>query len=65
LDKLDAAQASEAGILLRRAIEIRAALKAGLLVGLEEICADEFAAIQALEEAQAKFEQEKLEPPGQ
>jgi hypothetical protein len=40
-------------------------LKAGLLVGLEEICADEFAAIQALEEAQAKFEQEKLEPPGQ
>jgi hypothetical protein len=46
-------------MLLRRAIELRAALKLGLQIGLDEVQADEFAAIQVLEEEQTKHEQEK------
>jgi hypothetical protein len=63
LDKLDAAQSSEAGLLLRRALDLRAALKLGVRIGLDEIRADEFAAILALEEEQTKYEQEKQAAP--
>lgn len=40
---------SEAGQLLRRAIELRAALKLGFRLGLDEVRADEFAAMVILE----------------
>jgi hypothetical protein len=49
--------------LLRRALDLRAALKLGVRIGLDEIRADEFAAILALGEEQTKYEQEKLAMP--
>jgi hypothetical protein len=49
--------------LLRRAIDLRAALKLGVRVGLDEIRADEFAALVKLEEEQAEFEREKAAMP--
>lgn len=57
---MEAAQASELGQLVRRALELRAAIKLGIRVGLDEIRADEFAAMLAIEEEQARWEQEKL-----
>jgi hypothetical protein len=48
LDRLDAAQSSEPGQLLRRALDLRAALKLGVArrspLSLDEIAADEFQA---------------------
>jgi hypothetical protein len=49
--------------LLRRALDLRAALKMGVRIGLDEIRAYEFAAILALEEEQTKHEQEKQAAP--
>jgi len=63
LDRLDAAQSSEAGLLLRRALDLRAALKMGLRISLDEIRGDEFAAILVLEEEQTRYEQEKQAAP--
>ncbi len=60
LDKLDAAQSSEAGLLLRRALDLRAALKLGVRVSLDEIRADEFRALVVLEEEQEKCDRERL-----
>jgi hypothetical protein len=60
LDKLDAAQSSEAGLLLRRALDLRAALKLGVQVSLDDIHADEFRALVVLEEEQEKCDREKL-----
>ena len=64
LDKLDAAQSSEAGMLLRRAIDLRAALKLGFHIGLDEIRADEFAAMLLLEDEHNLHEGEKLKQHG-
>jgi len=54
LDKLGAAQSSEAGLLLRRAIDLRTALKLGVRISLDEIRADEFAAMLILGEEQLR-----------
>jgi hypothetical protein len=43
-------------MLLRRAIDLRAALKVGVRIGLDEIRADEFRAMVTLEEEQAELE---------
>jgi hypothetical protein len=59
-DKLDAAQSSELGLLLRRAIDMRAALKLGIRISLEEIRADEFYALVVLEEERDRLDREKL-----
>jgi len=65
LDKLDAAQSSEMGLLLRRALDLRAALKLGVRISLDEIRADEFYALGVLEEEQTKVQQDRLTmPPG-
>jgi len=58
---LDAAQSSEAGLLLRRAIDLRAALKLGVRTGLEEIRADEFYAMLILAEDWEQLDREKLD----
>jgi hypothetical protein len=50
LDRLDAAQESEAGMLLRRAVDLQIALKMGIRIALDEIQADEFAALSILRE---------------
>jgi len=61
LDRLDAAQNSEPGQLLRRALDLRAALKLGVKLSLDEIAADEFHAMLIVEEEQAKWEQQRAE----
>lgn len=62
LDKLDAAQSSEAGLLVRRAMDVRAALKMGFAISLEEIRADEFYTVLLLEEEYDLLDREKLPP---
>jgi len=59
LDRLDAAQSSEPGQLLRRALDLRAALKLGVKLSLDEIAADEFQAMLIIEEEQARWEEER------
>ena len=57
--RLEAAQHSEAGKLLRRALDLRAAIKTGIVLGLDDIAADEFYAMRAIEEAQDQYEKER------
>jgi len=57
-------QSSEPGLLLRRAIDMRAALKLGIRISLEEIRADEFHALVVLEEERDKLDREKMDSPG-
>lgn len=64
LDRLDAAQSSEPGQLLRRALDLRAALKLGVKLALDEIAADEFQAMVIVEEEQARFDEECLKAHG-
>ena len=59
LDRMDAAQHSEPGQLLRRALDLRAAIKMGIVLGLDEIAADEFFAMLAIEETQDQYEKER------
>jgi len=59
LDRLDGAQNSEAGQLLRRALDLRTALKLGVSLSLDEIAADEFQALLIIEEEQARWEEER------
>jgi hypothetical protein len=60
LDRLDTAQSSEAGLLLRRALDLRAALKLGVRIGLDEIRADEFMAVLIIEDEREQFDRENL-----
>jgi hypothetical protein len=60
LDKLDAAQHTAKGLLIRRAIELRGALKLGVQLTLDDLRADEFYAMLMLEEEWDKHEREKL-----
>jgi len=46
---------------LRRAIDLRAALKLGVQIGLDEIRADEFAAMLILEEEREQLKSERIE----
>jgi len=64
LDRLDAAQSSEAGLLLRRALDLRAALKLGVRIGLDEIRADEFRALVVLEEERDALDREQMNAHG-
>ena len=61
LDRLDAAQHSEAGQLLRRAIDLRVALRLGVSLSLDDIVADEFFAMLAIEEAQDQHEKVRVD----
>ena len=60
LDRLDAAQSSETGLLIRRALDLRAALKLGVRVSLDEIRADEFHAMLILEEEKEQLDRERV-----
>ena len=64
LDRLDAAQSSEPGQLLRRALDLRTALQFGVAVPLDDIAADEFFAMVIIEEAQDRLERELSHPHG-
>ena len=61
LDRLDAAQASETGQLLRRALDLRTAFKLGIRIGLEEVRADEFYAMLILEEEREQLDCLRME----
>ena len=60
LDRLDAAQTTEKGLVLRRALDLMGALKLGVHVDLGEIRADEFAAMLIIVEERDLLEREKL-----
>ncbi|MGE5648312.1 MAG: hypothetical protein ACM336_21240 [Acidobacteriota bacterium] len=60
LDRLDASQSSEIGLLIRRAIDLRTALKLGVRIGPDEIPADEFLAIVLLEEEHGMLDRERM-----
>jgi hypothetical protein len=59
LDRLETAQASEAGLLIRRTLELRAALNLGLHIGLDDIRADEFYTMLMLDEERDRLERER------
>jgi hypothetical protein len=59
LDRLETSQMTAQGQLLRRAIDLRAALNLGIAVRLEDIDADEFQAMLLLEEERQKYEDER------
>ena len=62
---LDAAQHSEAGQLIRRALDLKALIRAGITLTLDDIAADEMYAILITEEEQARFDNEKAEKESQ
>jgi len=60
LDRLDRAQSSEAGLLIRRALDLRAALKLGINRTLDDIRADEFHGMLILEDEGEKLDREQM-----
>ena len=63
LDKLDAAQASEKGLLIRRALDLMAALKLGVTISFDDIKANEFQAMLIIAEERDILEREKSRTP--
>lgn len=61
LGKLEAAYYSDVGRLLSRAIDLRAALKMGITLRLEDIPAEEFEALRIIEDEQQQWEAEERE----
>ncbi|MBL8227268.1 MAG: hypothetical protein JNL98_02270 [Bryobacterales bacterium] len=60
LDRIDAAQTSERGLVIRCALELMAALKLGVNISLEEIAADEFQAMLIIAGERDLLDREKL-----
>ena len=60
LDRIDAAQSSERGLVIRCALDIMCALKLGVRISLDEIAADEFQAMMIIVEERDRLEREKL-----
>ena len=60
LDKLDAVQASEKGLVIRRALDLMSALKLGVRISMDEIAADEFYAMVITAEERDRLERERL-----
>ncbi len=50
--------------MLRRALDLRAALKLGVRIGLDEIQADEFRALVAIEEERDALDREQMNAHG-
>jgi len=63
-DQLDAAQTSEAGLLIRRALDLRAALNLGIHVGLDDIRADEFYTMLILDDERDQLDRERTNTHG-
>ncbi len=59
LNRLDEAEQSEAGRLLRRALDLRAASRMGIQITLDHVAADEFQAMAILDEEGEKWEREQ------
>jgi hypothetical protein len=58
LNRLEA-EHFQAGQLLRRALDLRAASRAGICVCLEDVASDEFQAMVVLEQEQEQWERER------
>jgi hypothetical protein len=63
-DKLDAAQRSEDGLLIRRALDLRAALNLGIHIGLDDVRADEFYTMLILDDEWDQLERERINAHG-
>ena len=59
MDRFDAAQCAEKGLLIRRALDLMGAMKLGVHVGLDEIRADEFCAMLIIAEERDLLERER------
>lgn len=59
LNRLDAAQLSDTGQLLRRALDLRSALSMGIRIGLDEIDADELFVMQVVEQERNAYDGER------
>jgi hypothetical protein len=59
LNRLDAAQLTDTGQLLPRALDLRSALAMGIRIGLDHIDADEFFTMQAIEQERDAYERER------
>ena len=64
LDRLDAAQCAEKGLLIRRALDLMSALKLAVQISLDEIRGDEFFAMLIVAEERDLLEREKFQSPG-
>ena len=64
LDRLDAAQTSEVGLLIRRALDLRAALNLGIHIGLYDVRADEFYAMVILDDERDQLDRERTNTHG-
>jgi hypothetical protein len=60
LDRIDEAQSSERGVVIRCALDLMCALKLGVRISLPEIAADEFQAMLIIAEERDQLEREKL-----
>ena len=60
LDRLDAAQCAEKGLLIRRTLDLMSALKLAVQIGLDEIRGDKFCAMLIIGEERDLLEREKL-----
>ena len=60
LDRLDAAQCAEKGLLIRRALAAMSALKLAVQIGFDEIRGDEFCAMLIIAEERDLLEREKI-----
>ena len=60
LNNLDAAQMTDTGQLLRRALDLRAAPAVGLQIGMGEVDADEFFAMQLIEQERDAYDRERM-----
>jgi hypothetical protein len=58
-DRLDVAQASEKGLVIRRALDLMCALKLGVRISMDEIRADELAAMLIITEERDLLDREK------
>ena len=60
LDRIDEAQSSERGVVIRCALDLICALKLGVRISLTEIAADEFQAMLIIAEERDRLERERL-----
>ena len=60
LNRLHPAQLTDTGQLLRRTVDLRSALAMGIRIGLDEIDADEFFAMQVVEQERDAYDRERI-----
>ena len=59
-DRLDAAQASERGLVIRRGLDLMSAMNLGVRITMDEIRADELAVMLIIAEERDALERERM-----